>query len=117
MNRTDAISKVRKLRNLAESEYKLGNTAAGRAATVKARELMDAHKITDAQLVREITPTAQRVPTPAPTPSQTRSGVFEIKNGKVFYNGQPVENETDAVRTVAATFLEDWFAQMFGFSK
>lgn len=120
MNRASKINQVLKLRELANSEYKLGNNAAGRAAMTKAAELMHAHSITRAELAQAANGNGQPAATSSRHAGQPASGIktkhVEIKftNGKVTVNGKTVRSEQEAVHILAEDFFSEFMKHFFG---
>lgn len=119
MNRANKINQVLKLRELANSEYRLGNNAAGKAAMAKAAELMAAHGITRAELAQAAG--QQRTPAGPARAAQTGSGSIktqhvEIKweRSSVTVNGRPAHTEQEVVQILAEEFFGSFMKQFFG---
>lgn len=106
-----------KLRELANSEYRLGNNAAGKAAMAKAVELMDRHGITRAELAQA----AGQQRTPAGPARAAQSGSIKTQHVEIEWektsvtvNGRPVQNEQEAVQILAEEFFGSFMKQFFG---
>lgn len=102
MNRANKINQVLKLRELANSEYRLGNNAAGKAAMAKAVELMDRHGITRAELAQAAG--QQRTPAGPARTAQTGSGSIKTQHVEIKR-----EKSSVTVRRILRKFYETVF--------